>query len=59
MEGAAELARIIEWPLEEALPPGAAVDDLLPSPGFYGRAHEEAIAAMLAWLRRETTTLHE
>jgi len=50
IEAADDPARLIDWPLEEALPPGMSVSDLS-LPEFYRAGHNSAIRAMLSWLR--------
>ena len=42
-------ATLIDWPLEEALPPGVSVSDLSPA-DFYRAGHNTAIRAMVSWL---------
>jgi glyoxylase-like metal-dependent hydrolase (beta-lactamase superfamily II) len=42
-------ARLIDWPFEDALPPGVSVSDLSPAE-FYRAGHNSAIRAMLSWL---------
>jgi glyoxylase-like metal-dependent hydrolase (beta-lactamase superfamily II) len=50
----------LNWPLEEALPPGVEMEDLAePEPNFYRNAHNRAIRAMLGWLDLPQTHINE
>jgi glyoxylase-like metal-dependent hydrolase (beta-lactamase superfamily II) len=42
-------ATLIDWPLEDALPPGVSVSDLSPA-DFYRAGHNTAIRAVVSWL---------
>jgi len=43
------------WPLEQALPHGVSIADLIPDADFYRAAHLHAIVAMARWIEREKT----
>jgi glyoxylase-like metal-dependent hydrolase (beta-lactamase superfamily II) len=52
--GHGDLASVIGWPLEDALPDGATIDSLSePEPNFYHSVHSLAVRSMIGWLTAE------
>jgi glyoxylase-like metal-dependent hydrolase (beta-lactamase superfamily II) len=43
----------LAWPLEDVLPNGTSIADLIPDPDFYRRAHRQAVEAMARSIKGE------